>query len=72
MTLTEFRRRCNLRRRMVRVADTSVYVYVSSAQAEMLFRRLEGRVEVDAPPADGLGAEVYAWIRVADDAKEDF
>ena len=64
MTLTEFRRRCNLRRRMVRVVDTDVYVYISSAQAEMLWRRLDGHVVVYAPPADGLGAEGYAWIRV--------
>ena len=72
MTITEFRRRCNLRRRMVRVAGTRVFVYVSAAQAEMLFQRLEGRVEVDAPPEDGLGSEAYAWISVAADAKEDF
>ena len=69
MTLTEFRRRCSGRRRMVRVADTDVHVYVSSAQAETLHRRLEGRVRVDAPPADGLGSEVYAWIRVAPGAE---
>ena len=64
MTVTEFRRRCSGRRRMVRVACSTVHVCISSAQAEMLFRRTEGRIEVVAPPADGLGAEAYAWIYV--------
>lgn len=65
MTITEFRRLCNGRRRMVRMADTWACVPISAAQAEVLFQRLEGRVHVDAPPEDGLGIGAYAWISSA-------
>ena len=65
MTITEFRRRCVDRQRMVRVADTCVFVDVSSMMAEHLFKRLNGAVAVDD---SGEGDVVIAPARQKPDA----
>ena len=47
MSITEFRRRCANRTRLVRVAETWKWVEVSSRMAEHLYRELDGAVTVD-------------------------
>ena len=59
MTKTEFQRRCSGRRRMLRVAGTWCWVYVSRLQAEQLREKLNGAVTVDDDD------EGYAWIAAA-------
>ena len=59
MTKTEFQRRTAGRKRMVRVAGTWKWVYVSRLQAEQLREHLDGAVTVDTDD------EGWAWIAAA-------
>ena len=57
MTITEFRRRCNHRERLVRAANSNVSVRISAREAGRLFRLVRGQVEVDVHGS-------FAFIRV--------